>query len=108
MTASVSFSCSKQAITLKTPAKGLSDGSDPIRQHGVQGQVLAVAANCSRCLPQIAPHVPNAAPLPYARGPSFVIAGRASSVWVAFVPDFLPSLAAPLSGQDGPHLRLAV
>ena len=45
MTASVSFSCSKQAITLRTPAKGLSDGSDPIRQHGVEGQVLAVAAN---------------------------------------------------------------
>jgi len=46
MTASVSFSCSKQAITLKTPAKGLSDGSDPIRQHGVQGQVWLSPLMC--------------------------------------------------------------
>ena len=31
-----------QAIALKTPAKGLSDGGDPVRQHGLQGQVLAI------------------------------------------------------------------
>ena len=39
------FQLFKTGYYAQNPAKGLSDGSDPIRQHGVQGQVLAVAAN---------------------------------------------------------------
>jgi len=31
-----------ESIALKTPAKGLSDGGDLVRQHGLQGQVLAI------------------------------------------------------------------
>jgi hypothetical protein len=39
---SVGSSCCNQAIALKNHSEELSDNSDPIRQHGVQGQVLAL------------------------------------------------------------------
>jgi len=38
----------EKALALKIPAKGLSDGNDPIRQHRVQGRVLAMTSKMQR------------------------------------------------------------
>src|SRR5438477_2213974 len=41
------FFALSSAIALNIHLKGLPDSSDPIRQHGLQGQVLAITTNHS-------------------------------------------------------------